>query len=159
MPSLQVLSLAYDELGPAGAEAFAAPLHRGAMPKLKWLFLAANPLGSQGVTSLTLALRKLPALKKLTLTSCEIGDEGVASLVNDLGKDDFKALLVLFLPCNKITDVGCATLARVRDAPNSNALPKLDALYLIQNPASAAARQAAKDALGATAAGHPGDSF
>ena len=111
------------------------------------------------MAALAAPLRKLIALGSLYLGNCEIGDEGVASLVNDLGKDDFKALLVLFLPCNKITDVGCATLVRVRDAPNSNALPKLDALYLIQNPASAAARQAAKDALGATAAGHPGDTF
>ena len=66
----------------------------------------------------------------------------------NLGKDDFKKLLVLFLPLNKITDTGCATLARVRDAPNSNAFPKLEQLFLMENPASAAARQAAKDALG-----------
>ena len=77
----------------------------------------------------------------------------------NLGKDDFKKLLVLFLPCNKITDTGCVTLARVRDAPNTNALPKLEALFLMKNPASAAARQAAKDALAATAAVDAIDEF
>ena len=149
--SLRQLNLGFNQFGPVGAEAFAAALRRGAMPKLEWLGLSFNPIGSQGVAALAESLRKMPALLFLDLSWCEIGDEGVASLVANLGKDDFKALNILFLRNNKITDVGIATLARVRDAPNTNALPKLEALFLMENPASAAALQAAKDALGTTA--------
>jgi len=54
--------------------------------------LLANPIGNQGVSALTVPLRKLPALEELCLNGCEIGDEGVASLVDNLGKDDFKKL-------------------------------------------------------------------
>ena len=147
-PSLLNLGLSNNQFGPVGAEALAAALRRGAVPKLKSLGFGSIPIGSQGVAALAVPLRKLSALEYLYLGKCEIGDEGVASLFANLGKDDFKALSLLFLDGNAITDAGCATLARIRDAPNTNALPVLEALFLLQNPASAAARQAAKDALG-----------
>jgi len=113
------------------------------MAKLEALFLSGNPIGNQGAAALAESLRMLRALLMLDLSFCEIGDEGVASLVANLGKDDFKKLNMLFLRNNKITDAGCATLARVREPPNTIALPKLEVLILYDNPASAAAMQAA----------------
>jgi len=147
-PSLRGLNLGDDKIGPVGAEALAAALRRGAMPKLKVMNFSFNSLGNQGVVALAAPLRSLAALEHLYLVNCGIGDEGVASLVANLGKDDFKALKMLFLDTNAITDAGCATLARVRDAPNTNALPRLATLSLSANPAtSEMARQAAWDAL------------
>ena len=108
--------------GPAGAEALAAAICKGAMPKLALLNLVFNPLGNQGAAALAAPLRKHPALKKLLLTGCEIGDEGVASLFANLGKDDFKALEWLWLKANQITDAGMATLVAALDAGR---LPRL----------------------------------
>tara|TARA_B110001452_G_scaffold194838_1_gene164847 strand:+ start:31 stop:432 length:402 start_codon:yes stop_codon:yes gene_type:complete len=92
------------------------------MPKLEALGLWFNPIGKQGVAALAAPLRKLPALKFLGLVDCEIGDEGVASLVANLGKDDFKALELLNLRNNALTDAGCATLIA---AMKSGAMPSL----------------------------------
>ena len=142
--SLIELDIEDNDIGPAGAEALAAALHRGAMPKLKRLILTANPLGNQGVTSLTLALRKLPALKELRLTFCEIGDEGLSSLFANLGKDDFKALERLDLGDTDITDAGMTTLVAALDA---GGLPKLINCDLSDNEASTSAVQAVHDAL------------
>ena len=125
-PSLRVLGLADNKFGPAGAEALAAALGRGAMPKLAALHLQGNPIGNKGVAALAAPLRKMPALNHLFLVSCEIGDEGVASLVDNLGKDDFKALTMLWLDGNKITDAGCAKLVA---ALNAGALPAIKDLY------------------------------
>lgn len=147
-PSLFQLNLNGNKIGPAGAEAFAAALGRGAMPKLEELHLTGNPIRDQGTAALAAPLRMMPALRILDLSLCDIGDEGVASLVANLGKDDFKVLDRLDLDRNEITDAGCATLARVRDAPDTNALPGLFTLYLFGNPASMAAQQATNDALG-----------
>ena len=125
-PSLRILSLADSKLGPAGAEALATALGRGAMPKLEELELTSNPIGNQGVASLTASLRKMSGLKRLYLGHCEIGDEGVASLVDNLGKDDFKALVTLFLQDNKITDVGCTKLV---SALSAGALLAIEEFY------------------------------
>ena len=71
---------------------------------------------------------------------------GVASLVADLGKDDFKALEVLRLHHNKITDAGVAKLLAALDA---GGLPKLvnQPNLLKDNPASAVAVEAVNHAL------------
>ena len=145
-PSLLGLGLSHNNFGPAGAEALAAALGRGAMPKLVTLFLLGNPIGNRGVAALAAPLRKLPALTKLFLGYCEIGDEGVASLVDNLGKDDFKALETLRLGNNKITDAGVTKLLAALDA---GGLPKLvnDPNMLFSNPASAVAVEAVKAAL------------
>ena len=103
------------EIGPAGAEALAAALRKGAMPKLHTLFYGYNDFGDQGVASLATQLRKHPALECLFLTGCGITDEGVASLLDDLGKDDFKKLTGLYIDNNEITDKGCATIAAALD--------------------------------------------
>ena len=145
-PSLRLLNLVGSKFGPAGAEALAAALGRGAMPKVEKLCLNLNPIGNQGVAALAPVLRKMPALKTMTLVHCGIGDEGVASLVDNLGKDDFKALEQLRLKNNKITDAGVAKLLAALD---TGGLPKLvDDYYMLpDNPASAVAVQALKHAL------------
>jgi len=148
-PSLRSLGLINNQFGPAGAEALAAALHRGAMPNLMVLGLFGNPIGNQGVAALAAPLRKMPALEELILIDCKIGDEGVASLVANLGKDDFKKLEDLDLGQNQITDAGVAKLVAALDA---GGLPKLVtnctlSMSLSNNPASARAVQAVKDAL------------
>ena len=132
-----------------GAEALAAALGRGAMPKLQNLDLDHTDIGSQGVAALAAPLRKLPALNELNLARCEIGDEGVASLVANLGKDDFKKLEGLFLQYNMITDAGMTTIAA---ALHAGGLPKLRLFQpnveftAFFTPASASAVQAVNDA-------------
>ena len=78
------------------------------------------------MTALAALLRKLPALKELLLGNCGIRDEGVASLVDNLGKNDFKALEHLGLEGNLITDVGCAKLIA---ALKTGFLPEIRSLY------------------------------
>jgi len=145
-PSLRSLNLARCQFGRAGAEALAAALGRGAFPKIESLHLYGNPVGNRGVTALAASLSKLPALTTLYLGRCEIDDEGVASLVDNLGKDDFKALEKLFLNGNKVTDAGVAKLLA---ALNAGGLPKLvnHPYLLFNNPASAVAVEAVKAAL------------
>jgi len=143
-PSLQFLGLSDNTFGPAGAESLAAALGRGAFPQIESLNLYRNPISNQGVAALAAPLRKLPALNQLLLSGCEIGDEGVASLVDNLGKDDFKALEKLWLDHNKITDAGVAKLLAALDA---GGLPKLANPLLHDSPASAVAVEAVKHAL------------
>ena len=118
------------------------------MPKL--LSFAGNPIGNHGLVALAAPLCKMPAFNQLASVRCDIDDEGVASLVANLGKDDFKALKQLWLAGNNINDAGMSSLAAALDAGR---LPSLrnghayDMLFLEQNPASASAVQAVKDAL------------
>jgi len=143
-PSLRNLHLFDNSIGPAGAEAVAAALGRGAMPKLEQLHLDENPIGNQGVAALAAPLRKLPTLKLLYLGSSGIGDEGVASLVADLGKDDFKVLVRIFLDGNNITEAACATLVSAIDGGR---MPHIWLVHLDGNRAmSDAARRAVFDA-------------
>jgi len=98
------------------------------------------------VTALAALLRKLPALKELLLGNCGIRDEGVASLVDNLGKDDFKALKRLYLDMNELTDKACDTLVAVL---NEGGMPKLTRLRVhAENDFS----DAAADALAQAAA-------
>ena len=144
-PSLRVLGLAGCNFGPAGAEALAAALRRGAFPKIEMLSLGHNPIGSQGVAALAAPLRKMPALSQLLLDRCEIVDEGVASLVDNLGKDDFKALEYLDLsPNDHMTDKSCACLITALDC---DALPRLCQIYVSAIETSEAAVRWVHDAL------------
>ena len=147
-PLLYRLSLGDNSFRPAGAEALAAALVRGAMPKLVELDLRGNPISNQGVAALAAPLRKLPTLQELHVSNCEIGDEGVTSLVANLGKTDFKALWLLNLDGNKITDAGCARLVRTLKA-SAMSIPLLGEVVLEGNLASAAANRAVYDALAA----------
>ena len=136
------LILAQNGIGPAGAEALAAALYRGALPNIEVLILGSNQLGCEGVAALAPALRKLPALTELYLQ--DLGDEGVASLVANLGKDDFKMLKKLDLAVNRLTSASCGKLAAALD---SGALPRLDDLLLHGNNLSLADRVPIVDAL------------
>ena len=143
------LALGFNYIGPAGAEALAAALRRGALPKLSRVSLIGSPIGNQGVAALAAPLRKLPALTNLLLVNNEIGDEGVASLFANLGKDDFKVLEHLWLGFNQITDAGMTTLVAAID---TDRLPRLhndmkNQYFLQQYRASASAVQAVEDAL------------
>ena len=142
--SLKELGLEINGFGPAGAEALAAALCGGAVPKLELLFLGSNTIGGQGVTALAAPLRKLPALRELQLSQTELDDDGVASLFANLGKDDFKALERIALDSvfgqgharNKLGEKSYATLTSVLD---EGAMPKLENLVLPANGASQAA--------------------
>jgi len=127
-PSLRNLDLSYNKIGLAGAKALAAALRRGAMPKLVVLELGDNIIGNQGVAALAPALKKLPALEILDLGVCGIGDDGVSSLVDNLGKNDFKKLEIMYLENNLLTDKGCAKLVA---ALKAGGLPAIEALYRV----------------------------
>jgi len=150
LPALTELSICGEGpswlgIGPAGAEALAAALRRGAMPKIEYLFLSNSKLpGDQGA-ALFATLKKCPALKLLDLGMCGIGDEGVASLVDKLGKDDFKALKKLDLDGNLLTDVGCAKLVA---ALSAGALPAIEEFYCKGN-AECLSEHASKEACAA----------
>ena len=138
-------------MGDAGASALAAALGRGALPRLKVLFLDSTAIGDAGLVALTPALRRLPALECLYLEHNPVGDEGLTALLapppagapppttGGLAK-----LKELDLGDTQITDAGCATLVAALD---SGALPALDELYLGRTPASAAAIAAVRAAL------------
>ena len=142
-PSLGYLVCGDNDFGSAGAEALAAALSRGAMPNLGLLDLGDNSIGNQGVAALAPALKKLPALKVLDLGVDGIGDEGVASLLDNLGKDDFKALEELYLDRNLLTDKGCATIVA---ALKAGALPALKACDLMSCDGASEEACAAVDA-------------
>ena len=127
LPSLLTIDVRDNLFGPVGAKALASALRRGSMSKLVALALSCNPIGNQGLAALAAPLRRLPALDELQLTGCEIGDKGVASLVADLGKDDFKALKVVDLSNNELTDIGCATLTK---AVVAGPLPSIRSVWL-----------------------------
>ena len=62
------------DLGTAGASALAAALSRGALPKLKVLFIGGNEMGDEALAALAPALRQRPAFKRLSLGHNRIGD-------------------------------------------------------------------------------------
>ena len=152
-PSLRTVFLSGVQFGPLGAVTLAAAIGRGAMPNLVEVYMENNDIGDKGAAALGAALRKRPKLKVLEMQCCNISDAGVASLVDNLGKDDFKALETLDLDFNKVTDKGCATLAK---ALKAGALPSLTQLEFTDfghhppernNPASDAAKDAVQQAL------------
>jgi len=151
-------------VGDAGASALAAALGRGALPRLKILWLYNAAIGDAGLVALAPALRRLPALEELYLRANPFGDEGISALVappppagapppttgllvTELMGLDLVAkpprtgvlakLETLDLWSTQITDAGCAALASALD---SGALPALRDLLLIGIPASAVAK-------------------
>eukprot|EP00964_Phaeocystis_antarctica_P103281 scaffold68563_cov69-Phaeocystis_antarctica.AAC.3 len=128
----------------AGASALAAALGRGALPRLKTLALSFASIGDAALVALAPALRRLPALETLYLAGNPFGDEGLAALVAPplpAGAPPPPAgvltkLKTLILAHTQITDAGCAALAAALDG---GALPELEALFLFDIPASAAA--------------------
>ena len=140
LPELNRLVLSNVRFGPAGAEALATAIRGGAIPRLADLNLGGNPIGDEGAAALAAPLRELPRLEELNLTRCGIGNEGVISLFSDLGKDDFKALGLLWLGHNRLTDGSCALLASALDG--AGALPQLWKVLVANNPVSDAAQRA-----------------
>ena len=98
------------------------------------------------------ALRRLPALECLYLYDNPFGDEGLAALVAPpppagalpLPTGGLKKLEVLDLDYTQVSDAGCAALAAALD---SGALPALGHVMLDDIPASAAAKDAVREAL------------
>ena len=133
------------EVGDAGAEALAAALSRGAMPRLKRLYLSSAGITDAGLVALAPALRLLPALERIYLSSNLIGDEGLAALVPPPPPPGalppptgmMTKLKSINLSWNQVSDAGCATFAA---ALRSGALPALVVLSLHGTSVSAAAR-------------------
>jgi len=70
LPELRGLGLSHHMFRSANAEALAATFRRGAMPKLKELFLSGSTFSNQAVGVLAAPLRKLPDLRELSLAGC-----------------------------------------------------------------------------------------
>ena len=140
-------------VGDAGASALAAALGRGALPRLKYLYLTSTAIGDAGLLALAPALRRRPALEYLDLMGNPFGDEGLAALLAPLPPPPagapppptgvLKKLKRLNLGGTQITDAGCAALAAALDG---GALLALEQLYLDGIPASAAAQAAVYEA-------------
>ena len=153
LPALTTFVFASVHVGDAGASALAAALGRGALPRLKNLALANAAITDAGLVALAPALRRWPALERLSLMSNPLGDEGLAALVAPPPAAGALApptggltkLKTLSLHSTQVSDAGCATLAAALD---SGALPALEALNLVDIPASAAAKAAVREALG-----------
>jgi len=154
---LRFLRLSSIHLGDAGASALAAALGRGALPRLKDLWLYNAAIGDAGLVALAPALRRRPALEILRLSENPFGDEGLAALVAPppppAGAPPpptgvLTNLKELSLSETQVTDAGCAALAAALD---SGALPALEELALYDTPASAAAEAAVMKALVRTA--------
>jgi hypothetical protein len=140
-------------VGDAGASALAAALGRGALPRLKHLFLRSTALGDAGLAALAPALRQLPALERLGFGDNPLGDEGLAALVAPPPPPagapppptgGLTKLKWLDLSHTQIADTGCAALAEALD---SGTLPARAHLILQGIPASAVATVAVTQAL------------
>ena len=81
LPALTYLGIYCMHVGVAGAEALAAALGRGALPRLKTLALTRAAIGDAALVALAPALRRLPALEGLALAGNPLGDEGLAALL------------------------------------------------------------------------------
>jgi hypothetical protein len=152
LPAVTALSIYNMHVGDAGASALAAALDRGALPRLQDLALVNAGIGDAALVALALALRRRPALLSLCLYDNPFGDEGLAALVAPpppagappLPTGVLKKLKVLALDGTQVSDAGCAALAAALD---SGALPALEVLLLAGISASAAAKDAAREAL------------
>ena len=152
LPRLVFLALRNMHVGEAGASALAAALDRGALPRLKILALSIAAIGDAALVALAPALRRRPALERLALCCNPLGDEGLAALVappppagtSPLPAGGLKKLKDLYLSYTQVTDAGCAALVAALD---SGVLPALETLRLDDIPASAAAKDAVREAV------------
>ena len=143
-PALTALSLAGNQIGKAGAEAFADALRNGVFPVLEKLDLSENLMDEQIFAALAAPLRKLPKLKKLYFVVSNIGDRGAVSLLDGLGEGDFQTLETIeFGPCD-ITDTSLTILAR---AINEGGLPHIRRVHLNGNSVGSTAHSAVQDAV------------
>ena len=148
LPAVTYLSLDGMHVGDAGASALASALDRGALPRLESLTLAGAAIGDAGLAALAPALRRRRKLGALYLDGNPFGDEGLAALLAPRRPaGGLKTLELLQLSFTEVSDAGCATLAA---ALSCGALPALEALQLEDIPASAAAKDAVRAALGSS---------
>ena len=165
LPAVMLLQLDV-HVGDAGASALAAALDRGALRRLRFLFLTNAAIGDAGLVALALALRRRPALETLSLFANPLGDEGLAALLAPpppagtlpLPTGGLKKLKLLDLEDTQVTDAGCAALTA---ALHSGALPALKVIKLDGIPASDAAKAAVYEAranLGAESESEDGES-
>ena len=153
LPALRYICVRRMHVSDAGASALAAALGRGALPRLKTLSLWVAGISDARLVALAPALRRLPALETLRLKGNPLGDEGLAALLappSPAGalpppSGGLKRLKELDLRWTQVTDAGCATLASAFDS--GACLPALEVLKLDGIPASAAAKDAVRDAL------------
>ena len=131
--------------------ALASALGRGALPRLKYLYLVAAAIGDAGLVALAPALRRLPALETLSLEGSPFGNMGLFALVGPppAGAPPPAAgvltkLKTLFLSRTRVSDAGCAALAVALD---SGAFPALEYLGVAGILASAASKAAVNEGL------------
>ena len=159
LPAVTSLTLSM-HVGDAGASALAAALGQGAMPRLESVMLHQTSIGDAGLVALAPALRRRPALENINLWKNPFGDEGLAALVAPpppppAGAPPTTGVLAklkwLYLGDTQVNDAGCAALVA---ALNRGALPALGMLDILFVPASAAARDAVREALATSRAAH-----
>jgi hypothetical protein len=76
-----VLRLSTYNMHVGDPEALAAALDRGALPRLRILFLTKAAIGDAALVALAPALRRRPELDTIYLFDNPLGDEGLAALV------------------------------------------------------------------------------
>ncbi|KAL1507977.1 hypothetical protein AB1Y20_007579 [Prymnesium parvum] len=93
----------------ADGAAMARELQAHALPELKEIYLYQNNLRCEGLSALAAVLNKskMPKLRQLHLGKNRIGDEGVISLCRQCDLH----LMILSLHTNEIGDSGCQALA------------------------------------------------
>ena len=136
LPAMTSFTFGKMRMDDAGASAFAAALGRGAMLRLKTLYLEYNDIGNAGLLALAPALRRLPALEELAFSRNPLGDEGLAALLvppppagaPPQPTGGLAKLEKLDLSHTQIAEAGCAALVAAFD---SGALPALKALSLL----------------------------
>ena len=104
----------------------------GSLPRLVTLVVIGDANGDEGVVSLADGLRRgrLPSLRSLFLANAQIGPQGATALAPALTKRALPSLVLLSLVSNsQIGDAGLIALA-----PSLRQLPKLEELYLRQEP-------------------------
>lgn len=101
--ALEILDLGSNEIGAAGAAAFAK---MPGVERLTDLELGFNPLGDEGVEALAAA--DFSALNRLIMPKVGVGDRGASALA---GQETFGALDYVMLCKNQIGDEGARALA------------------------------------------------
>ena len=142
----------YMHVGDAGASAIAAALDRGALPRLMHLGLRNAAIGDAALAALAPALWRRPALKSILLYGNPLSEDGLAALMPPPPPagtppppaGGLKNLEFLNLGGTEFTDASCAALVAALD---SGALPALEKVDLDGTRASAAGKEAVREAM------------
>lgn len=109
MPSLRVLDLRGNRIGPAGAEALCRALS-SASARPRELALADNPLQARGAAAVARCVVVCNSFKLLNLERCGLGDEGAVVLGRELARQ--QSLHVLLAGANRIDLRGARAIGR-----------------------------------------------